>query len=259
MQSTDPLDLADPAKEDPVDHPLDPAKETSTPSTATSDVTTPSSNNTITETVHSSTTPDGTTVGALQHDVHTMLATLVAEYEVDDVRAVFLDRVPTFVHRTIRGLHERRANQEQIAAVVQKLCAEHCAGRYMYNPDLNGYYHLINGRRLRLIPSDSILARLRDKIPPAMFEHRFPIMRAVHAALRHEHQLLQWDPSPACVERITARVATLFHSLAEARYFMTIVGVLATRREDLLFPAAGGSAGGGGGGTTTADGGAGTR
>lgn len=174
--------------------------------------------------------------------LHTLHATLLAaipdsHHHDTAVHKILTERVPVFVERALRTLETKRDNASHIEQTVTALFRDHCAGKYVYNAANNGFYEVNKyGMQLRMRTSDSILMSVLPHVPADLHVHRRQILRAVRAQMCAQ-SVLDWTPSKRCVERMTTEVRRNFTTLDEARYFMTVVGAIALRREDTLLHA----------------------
>ena len=159
------------------------------------------------------------------------------DYAHDETRLklalhVLADRVPLFLQRQVCALYERQESQQQRSACVDNIIQRHCS-RYLYNPDLNGFY-AIAANRIKRVPSDVIVLRLKDHLPPTLAAQQGAMLRSMKNHIMREQQLLRWDPTPAIRDVITRAVNQFFSSEDEAQYFMSLVGAIANRAEDTL-------------------------
>lgn len=173
------------------------------------------------------------------HTLHATLLATIPESHHDDpaVHKILTERVPVFVERALRTLETKRDNASHIEQTVTALFRDHCAGNYVYNAANNGFYEVNKyGMQLRMRTSDSILMSLLPYVPAELHVHRRQVLRGVRAKMCAQ-SVLDWTPSKRCIERMTTEVRRNFTTYEEARYFMTLLGAIALRREDVLLRA----------------------
>jgi hypothetical protein len=150
-----------------------------------------------------------------------------------DLRTLFVDRVPTFVDRSLREVEARRTNRSQIEACVGTLHAS-CIGHYLHNADLNAYYEVhAHPVRLQLVASDRILLKLANHIPANLANHRIPILRAVRALVCTQ-SVFDWAPPAHVMQRMIAETNRNFRTTEEAVFFMKLIGTIVLRKEDAM-------------------------
>lgn len=165
--------------------------------------------------------------------VETWIEELLARWPEKDVKRVISERVPVFVERVLREIDSRRTNRVQIAQLVDSLYEDKCFSRFLYNTDSGAFYEVQSNGHLQRKPSDFLLMQLIPYIPTTFHAHRYQILRSVKSKMT-ALSVLEWTPPAACVNRVIADVQHNFTSLHEAQYFMTIVGGIVTRQEDVL-------------------------
>lgn len=165
--------------------------------------------------------------------VNTWIEGLLARWPEKDVKRVLSERVPAFVDRVLREIDSRRTNRVQIAQLVNTLYEDKCFSRFLYNADSGAFYEVQSNGQLQRKPSDFLLMQLMTHIPSTFRAHRYQILRSVKSKMT-SLSVLEWTPPAVCVNRVIADVLHNFTSLHEAQYFMTIVGGIVTRQEDVL-------------------------
>lgn len=165
--------------------------------------------------------------------VDTWIEGLLARWPEKDVKRVLSERVPAFAERALREIDSRRTNRVQIAHLVNTLYEDKCFSRFLYNADSGAFYEVQTNGNLQRKPSDFLLMQLMPYIPSTFHAHRYQILRSVKSKMTSLN-VLEWAPSSECVNRVIADVQHNFTSLHEAQYFMTIVGGIVTRQEDVL-------------------------
>ena len=177
-----------------------------------------------------------TTLHTVLYTLNTTLLEAIPESHHNDpaVHKILTERVPVFVERALRVLETKRDNATHIQQTVDQLFCEHCAGNYVYNAANNGFYEVNKyGMQLRMRTSDSILMSILPHVPAELHVHRRQVLRGVRSKMCAQ-SVLDWTPSKRCIERMTTEVRRNFTTYEEARYFMTLLGAIALRREDVL-------------------------
>lgn len=182
----------------------------------------------------------GTTVAVNPHDIGEALQALhtrvlqSCEHEhrdiMDILRSVLSERVWPFIERQVRILHERRLSREQLRQCVDTVIQKHCS-RYLYNPDINGFY-IVAANSIKRVSSDVILLQLKERLPDELSSHWNVVLRSVKAHIMQHQRLLHWTPSCVIQARITRAVKSFFDSDDEARFFMSVIGAIANREEE---------------------------
>ena len=157
---------------------------------------------------------------------------LLKEHDKDDLLKVFKEKVPNFIERAIKKMQERSLNREQIDDTINNIYKKYCINRYLYHPNINGFYEIVDFQ-LKKLSSDRILLNLRHYIPESLIQYRTQIMRSLKANIC-KNVLVEWNPPKKCITRITNFIKQLFNSEDETIYFMTIIGGIVNNREDII-------------------------
>ena len=142
------------------------------------------------------------------------------------------EKVPNFIERAIKKMQERSLHKEQIDDTINTIYKKHCVNRYLYHPNINGFYEIVDFQ-LKKLSSDRILLNLRHFIPETLIQYRTQIMRSLKANIC-KNVLIEWTPPKKCINRITNFIKQLFNSEDETIFFMTIIGAIVNNREDII-------------------------
>ena len=152
----------------------------------------------------------------------------------DDLCALFLEKVPIFVEKSLRELESRRNNKTQIEETIQSI-HNSCIDKYLYNEDLNAFYEIHHFPvQLKLIFSDCIWMKLSECIPKHLLpDYKTTILRGVRQKLSEQNVFL-WTPPSQSVKRMIIEVKRNFHCEEEAIFLMQIIGAIVLHKEDTL-------------------------
>ena len=144
---------------------------------------------------------DTTEIESVSETIQTIIEKLLNEHDHDDLLKVFKERVPNFVDRSIKQMQERSLNREQIDDTVNTIYKKYCIHKYVYHPNINGFYEIIDFQ-LKMLSSDRILLNLRPYIPDNLLKYRSQIMRSLKTNIC-KNTLVEWNPPKKCITRIT--------------------------------------------------------
>ncbi|HIB76443.1 MAG TPA: hypothetical protein EYO58_02245 [Flavobacteriales bacterium] len=177
--------------------------------------------------------PNSTQLNTIISTIKELYAKYEGTPQEDDLCAIFMEKVPIFVEKSLRELESRRNNKTQIEETIQTIYHS-CINKYVYNEALNAFYEIHHlPVQLKLIFSDCIWMKLNEHIPSHLLSYKTTILRGIRQKLSEQNVFL-WTPPSHSVNRMIIEVKRNFHCEEEAIFLMQIIGAIVLRKEDTI-------------------------
>lgn len=156
------------------------------------------------------------------------------EKDHHDLMMIMDRKLCSFLKLQLYRLNSKRTLHFELDELICKIYNQEC-NRYFYNPYINAFYEIINFNYFSLIPSDKILFKLKEFIPPSLNKHKIYILKTLRQKIK-ENVIFNWVPSRCIVHTQFEIIEKLFMDRESVFYFMTIIGdiILNNKKQHLI-------------------------